>query len=462
MMSQNAIPPWLSEIAEGQRLELKAGGVNPEQIGKEVCAFANADGGTVLIGVEESLKVVGVDDAESLCSELRQVIDQGLSPSLPVSITTIRVQEVDVIAIDVPQGSSRPYTWKRAIFVRAADRSIKQADGAAIAQMLSQPRAFLWERQPAIGLDEAAVDKDEVQKTWQATLKQRPSNATANLWPGLTEALQRLHLMESGQLRNSALVLFGKEPALRLPQTRVRAVAYTDLSGDAFADSKVLEGHAFSLVQQIMDFIVRHLPLTSKVPKKQIERVESLPLPHVVLREAVLNALQHRDYEAFDGGLSVSLRPGSVEIWNSGCLPSGMTVDDLKVSHHSRPHNPDIAHLFFLRGYVERLGSGSRRMVQECRLAGLPEPVWSQDSGGVSVTLRYGELTNDHLNQRQQTLLDRLQSSDSITSKEAMHLWGVSERQTRSDLAELVDLGYLIKKGQARGVHYVRGSKPLP
>lgn len=459
-MTKDKYPSWLNEIAEGQRLEIKAGRIDPKRIGQIVCGFANADGGTVLIGVKEPFELVGIQDHEQLTDRIRNAIDKGLSPKLAVSITPIEVHDVQLLAIDVPQGGSRPYTWERGIFVRDGEQ-IRQADGADIARMLSQPRAFLWERQTAIGLDEHDVDESEVRKTWEATLKHRPSTATADLWPGLSEALQRLHLMENGLLRNSALVLFGKQPELRLPQTRVRAISYSDHTGDSFTDSKILEGHAFSLVKNITDFIVQHLPLSSAVPKNQIERVEGLPLPLVALREAVLNALQHRDYEAFDGGLSVAVRPGRVEIWNSGSLPSGMSVDDLKDSHHSRPHNPDIAHMFFLRGYVERLGSGSRRMVQECRLAGVPEPIWSQDSGGVTVTLRYGQQADDGLSQRLRDLINGLKSNDRITSKEAMAQLGVSERQTRSDLAELVELGYLNKKGQARGVYYVRTSKPL-
>ena len=189
-----------------------------------------------------------------------------------------------------------------------------------------------------------------------------------------------------------------------------------------------------------------------------LQRVEKPAYPFRALQEAVLNAIQHRDYEAYDGGISVVVRPNSIEVWNSGALPSGMTIDDLKRGHHSRPHNPDIAHVFFLRGYVERIGSGVQRMIKMCRSASLPDPEWSQDSGGITVVLRKpGRMSA--LNERQEALLQGMKTKDAVSTSVFRGRFSISDRQARNDLTGLVKTGYLRRVGSGPATRYVRTEK---
>jgi ATP-dependent DNA helicase RecG len=92
-----------------------------------------------------------------------------------------------------------------------------------------------------------------------------------------------------------------------------------------------------------------------------------------------VNALVHRDYSAFDGGMSVAVYDGRMEFWNSGQLPDEMTVEDLRVTHPSRPINPDIAQVCFLYGLMERWGIGTQKIIRSCVENGLPEPDWKVD-----------------------------------------------------------------------------------
>ena len=121
-----------------------------------------------------------------------------------------------------------------------------------------------------------------------------------------------------------------------------------------------------------------------------------------------MNALVHRDYSAYSGGLSVSIYPHRLELWNPGRLPEGLYPTDLKTARVSRPHNPDIAHVFFLRGLMERWGIGTRRIVEECRASGLPDPRWEEVGGGIRLTLylRHAEsAVLDELNERMEAFL---------------------------------------------------------
>jgi len=434
---------------------MKTGEVRPDVIGQNVCGFANAEGGSILIGMGDRWEVLGVSNPEKITNELRKRLAEGLSPRLAVSVITIQAQGKDLVIIDVPQGADRPYTWNRRIFVRTEDKTV-EAGPEVIGNLLTSPKGFHWERQPALGTEVSDLDEQEVRKSFNEARRNHLLSQDDRF--NVLDTLRLFHLADGGQIANGAVVLFGNHPENRLPQTRVRAVCYSDMEDSELVDSRVMEGNAFHLVQVIMEFLHRHTSISSSIPMGNLQRVEKPAYPFRALQEAVLNAIQHRDYEAYDGGISVVVRPNSIEVWNSGALPLGMTIDDLKRGHHSRPHNPDIAHVFFLRGYVERIGSGAQRMIKMCRSAGLPDPEWGQDSGGITVVLRKpGRMSA--LNERQETLLQGMKTKDAISTSAFRERFSMSDRQARNDLTDLVKTGYLRRVGSGPATRYVRTEK---
>jgi len=448
---------WWSDLVESSRVEMKTGAVNPDVIGQNVCGFANAGGGAILIGVDDRGEVLGVSDPEKIVSSLRKDLAAGLSPRLAVSVTTIQVKGKDVLIVDIPHGTDRPYTWNRRIYIRTEGKAV-EAGPEVIGDLLALPKGFRWERQPALGIELSDLDEQEVQKSFNEARRNHLVSQEDRF--DALHTLRLFHLADGGQIANGAVVLFGKYPENRFPQIRVRAVCYGDMEDTDLVDSRVMEGNAFHLVRTIMDFLHRHTSISSSIPMGNLQRIEKPAYPFRALQEAVLNAIQHRDYEAYDGGISVIVRPNSIEIWNSGALPSGMTIEDLKRVHHSRPHNPDIAHVFFMRGYVERIGSGAQRMIKMCRDAGLPDPEWSQDSGGITVMLRKpGRLSV--INERQEALLRDMDIKDTISTSVFRDRFSISDRQARNDLTELAKTGYLRRVGSGPATRYVRTEKNL-
>ena len=146
-----------------------------------------------------------------------------------------------------------------------------------------------------------------------------------------------------------------------------------------------------------------------------------------------------------------------MEIWNSGSLPEGISASDLKTMSVSRPHNPDMAHVLLIRGYMERVGSGIQRILAAFRLEELPEPEWKETGGGIMVVLRWLK-PQVEINERQRRLLEVLGSGKTVNIAKYMKEYAkdVKERQARSDLRELVDLGYLQVRGRGRSTEYVR------
>lgn len=447
---------------ESQNLEFKTGTASAKILAQQVCAFANSGGGLIAVGIGDDGTVAGAKASPETIKKLKTEIPALISPAISVSVTPVETEGKIIILIDVPESYDRPYTCDGKVFVRSDDKTVA-ADGAAIREILTSSRGkeSRWERQTVPGMGRDEIDETELlgmrnTLVQSGMLGERVTNTTP-----FPELLEILNLVESGRYLNGALALFGKHPAKRYPQMRVRAVCYGDEDGNKLNDNRVIEGHCFKVLSELIGFLHRHVSITSEIPLEGLRRVEGPAYPSVALREALMNAIVHRDYESFDGGMSLSIFPARIEIWNSGTLPSGMTIEDLKKPHYSRPHNPDIAHVFFLRGYVERIGSGIKRIMNAFAQQGLPEPGWSVNSGGICFTAK--QETAHDLSKRELELVKSLKPGDSITRRKYREGPGksVSVRQSSMDLKHLVTKGYLSEKGAGSKSHYIRTDKVL-
>jgi len=152
-----------------------------------------------------------------------------------------------------------------------------------------------------------------------------------------------------------------------------------------FLDNRQIHGHGFALLEEAMLFLRRHLPVAGRIQPGLFERVDEPLFPLVALREALVNAICHRDYSLAGGAVSVAIYDDRLEIWSAGTLPFGLKVEDLKRDHQSRPRNPLIAEVFYKRGLVERWGRGTQKIVELCLAAGQPEPEFVEQAGAVGV-----------------------------------------------------------------------------
>ena len=264
-------------------------------------------------------------------------------------------------------------------------------------------------------------------------------------------------------------MLFGNNPVEWCPQTRVRAARFRGNDRTDFIDNKVFERSLFSLVESLVAFVQSHIPVASSFDRDDVKRRDRLAYPLPAVREAIVNALVHRDYSAFDGGMSVAVYDGRIEFWNSGSLPDEMTVDDLRTTHPSRPINPDIAQVCFLYGLMERWGIGTQKIIRACVESGLPEPEWTVDRNGVTLILRQSENEPTHeatggLNLRLLNVAKRLRPGQSVKVTDYLKLVSaeVKERQARIDLNHLTEAGFLQRVGAGPATTYVRTAKGVP
>jgi ATP-dependent DNA helicase RecG len=461
---------FLSQVlaqGESERIEFQSGVGKEFHVEEAACAFLNAHGGTIVLGVKDDGRIVGLPAAEDKAQELRVRLLAAISPPAPLSVTVEEMDGKELIVIDVPQGLEKPYVCKGKIMVRRG-AEVVPAQASEISYLIGQ-RANTearWERLPALGIEEDALDAALI-RTVARTIKERRGFA---IDPGKepTKVLERFGLVQGGLFTNAALVLFGKNSAEWYPQTRVRAARFRGDDRTDFIDNKVFEGNLFSLVETLVTFVQSHISVGSSLAPDEYQRRDRLAYPLHAIREAIVNALVHRDYSAFDGGMAVAVYDSWIEVWNSGSLPDEMTVEDLRTTHPSRPINPDIAQVCFLYGLMERWGIGTQRIIRACVESGLPEPEWKVDGNGVTLILRLSvkalvPTATGGLNLRLLTVARRLRPGHKLKLTDYLDLVAseVKERQARIDLNHLTEAGYLQKVGAGPATLYVRTRKEV-
>jgi predicted HTH transcriptional regulator len=199
------------------------------------------------------------------------------------------------------------------------------------------------------------------------------------------EVLEKLELVQREGATWAAVLLFGKRPQSPLVQATVHCGRFA--TETEILDDRLIEGSIVDQIDETMDFLKKHTNVRFVITgESRREQVWDYPL--AALREAVANAICHRDYS--DGAdIQIKVFDDHIRIWNPGFLPPGVTIDDLyRRTHASRPRNKLIAQVFYDLQIIERYGSGIQRMLDACEAAGMPEPVFEESTGGFLITFR--------------------------------------------------------------------------
>jgi predicted HTH transcriptional regulator/formylglycine-generating enzyme required for sulfatase activity len=388
---------------EDIRKNLALGAVSPVEFmaafedidatGRIVCGFLNTVGGYLVCGVNEQGEAQGIDTSSEFVQTLEKNFYDKLSPKSMISVQVQELEEATVIVVEVPAGQDKPYSFNSVIYIRVDGRTEK-ADGQAIRDMVirHQIEPERWERRFSTADIDADVDIKVVRTAVAAAQNVRRAYFRDRESP--VRVLEDFSVARYGRLTNAGDVLFATDPALRLPQTRLRAYCYnTDKAGDRYSDMKSFEGPLSSLLEDAYTFVVRNTPTVSRFIEGEAKRQDVPLYPELAIREALVNALAHRDYSAYSGGVAVHIYPQRLVISNSGAFPEGINEERFAEGYLSVLRNPDIAHVLYLQGYMEKAGRGTVLMIKECNDNSLPKPGWKSDKDlGVTVTFSAVEI----------------------------------------------------------------------
>lgn len=275
------------------------------------------------------------------------------------------------------------------------------------------------------------------------------------------DVLAHLGVLHEGRPTAAAILLFGRDASKLLPAAEVRCMHFHGTEVERPAPSyQIFKGTLFDQKDRGVDFVLSLLNRRVGTRERSARASVSYDIPPDAVREAIVNAVAHRDY-ASKGSVQVSVFADRVEVRNPGELPPELIPEKLRVSHRSIPRNPRICEALFATRYIEKYGTGTLMMIKRCRDGGLPEPEFVPEPGGFVVTIWRDWFTDEAmaqmgLSERQRRAVEAVKRQGGITNTDYQRLAGVAERTALRDLGDLVAKGVFDRVGATgRGAHYV-------
>jgi ATP-dependent DNA helicase RecG len=465
MISMLQLEEWV-RTGESETLEFKRTTGERRAATQTLCGMLNHRGGRVLFGVEPDGRIAGqmVSDhtIEEVAQELRE-IEPPVFPSIErVDVAAGR----QVLVVTVSQGSNRPYSYKGRAFRRVGDTSPELSGDEYHRMLLERLHGERrWENEPAEGWSVADLDSAEIIRTLEESIRRGRIEDPGVRDPA--EVLRGLGLIRNGQLLRAAVVLFGQAERLEaaMPQCLLRVARFRGRDKTEFLDNRQFHGNAFDLLLRAERFLRDNLPVAGRVQPNLFERVDDPLYPPVALREALANAVCHRDYSIGGGSIAVALYDDRLEITSSGTLHFGLTAEALFQPHESLPWNPLIARVFYRRGVIESWGRGTIKMAELVTRAGLPRPEIEEAGGCVMVRFRPSRYVPPlrvakDVTERQRRVLEVLGSGPGggMAAREiAAQLGNLTSRAVREDLTVMKTLGLVTTTGWGRGARWRLG-----
>lgn len=344
---------------------------------KWICGFANAQGGILYIGINDEGVVRGIDDAKKLLEDIPNKVRDVLGIMVDVNLLSENnLQFLEIIVEPYPY----PINYKGQYHFRSGSTK-QELKGLALNKFLLEKTGRHWDSLPMPTVSVSDLQSsafDYFRK--QATKSNRVEPSVLN--ESNEALLTHLNLIENGLLKRAGFLLFHPVPDRLITGAYVKIGLFSSPSDILYHDE--VHGTLFEQVEKTMDLLLTKY-MSAYISYQGIHRVETYPYPEAALREAVLNAIAHKDYSSGSPIQIKVYRDGGLFIWNDGEMPNNWTIETLSVTHGSKPRNPDISNTFFRAGMVESWGRGISKILEECAKAEVPKPFFELTMGGVDV-----------------------------------------------------------------------------
>ena len=442
---------------ETQNLEFKESLRLKEEIGETVSAFSNSDGGTVIIGVSDSGGVFGVDIGKNTVEELANYIKRNTDPQIFPSVKAVEVGEKKLIAVEVIESAEKPVFFKNHGYKRVGKTNQRISTSEIRKLAREEKRRLSWDEQICEEASLEDIEEDKVRWFLRRAKEERglAIEEDAKIYGILTQ----LNLLQDTKLANAALLLFGKDPEHFFMQSEVKCIALpTTEFVKPYDTYQTYGGNLFEQVDKAIAFTLENIRRPLWVEPGVVAAKHPYELPKEALREAIVNAIVHRGYDS-PSKMQIRVFPDRIEIWNPGCLPSQLTIEDLKKAHPSIPGNPLLFRQFYRAAYVEDVGGGTLDIIKRCRDVGLPEPKFEEKMGFFVVTFWRSTVTEEYLekmgiNERQRIAIKFIRQKGRIQRSEYVELCGCSPKTAYNDIQDLVKKEILIASGKGKRTYY--------
>jgi ATP-dependent DNA helicase RecG len=431
---------------------------------KWVCGFANAIGGVIYIGRNDAGNVVHLADYARLLEDIPNKIRNAMGIICDVQLH----DEEDKKYISIKVNPYSVAVSLRGRYYYRSGSTKMELTGVELNEFLLKKAGKTWDDVIEEGATVTDIDDASVAKFIEDSSEKGRLPETK----GLTtfQILEKLKLTDGKKLKRAAIIMFGKDPMRFYPNIQVKIGRFGKDASD-LKFHEVVEGNIVQLVQEVQ-VQLNYKFLTRPVSFEGFQRVEKDQYPIQALREMLLNALVHRTYM----GATIQMRvfDDRLSIWNEGGLPFGLSLEDLKSDHNSRPRNPIIANACFFAGYIDTWGRGTLKIINACKEAGLPEPEIKEMNAGVEVTI-YSEKTIDeagatigatiggtiggaidNLTERQKEVLQIVAENNKISVRKLAEQLKINVSAVQAHLDILKDNGLIKREGGTRGYWLVQ------
>jgi len=455
---------------ENERVAFLTARTSTASIAETLVAMANASGGLILIGVTRR----GAPQKQNKPAALRNaVIEAGLLTTPPLIAPAPAAVETDrgaVLAVEVPGGLPHIYSLQGVYLTRIGTHN-RPLTTPELRRLLLDRGDAGFEEQTIPGATLADLNERMIETYLdRIALAPNESSLQALLARGCITFAEDVR-PRAGNLRAEELIptvagllLFGRNPQQFLRSAEIICVRY---GGKSMSDEFVrqdIQGPLLEQIRQAEAFVVGNMRRGMRITG--MAREDTTEYPIAVVREAIVNAIAHRDYSVRGEGIRLLMFADRLEVYSPGRLPGHVTLDNLKDERYSR--NEALVSVLSDLGYIERLGYGIDRMLATMQNAGLPEPIFAETSAGFQVTLFSAGDTlvsgqpeaqrwaHTFLNPRQEKAIAFVRDHGRITNSDYQALVpDVSPETIRRDLAGLVEKNLLLRIGEKRATYYI-------
>ncbi|KGG80396.1 ATP-dependent DNA helicase [Caloranaerobacter azorensis H53214] len=453
----------IDEIKNGESktLEFKKEFPNNESIAKTVIAFSNTSGGKLIIGVDNNGKIIGLKenvDIFDLQDKIASIIYDDCYPNIIPEIYTANIDGKIIIVVEVFRGSLLPYYFKKegknnGTYIRIGATN-RKASYDNILELERQKRNISFDEEINYDVDFYSLDISPIRLEFEKVGKQIDMEKLKNL---------KLIKEENGKIypTNGLLILLGK-----YENCTIKCARFKGKTMDIFLDKKDYNGDLFSQLEKAESFIKNHINLRGEI--KGLQRTDTYEIPIEAIREALINAVVHRDYTNMGRDIKVGIYDDILNIVSPGGFPSTLTEKDI-LEGRSEVRNKVIARVFKELNYIEQWGSGIKRIKSTCLKYGLKEPIIKETGDFVDVEI-YREVPESagkvpesagkvpekyrDLSEQEIRIIEYIKNNGKITSKEVEKLIGVKNRRAREILKEMIDRKIITRKGRGRSTYY--------
>ncbi len=355
----------LERIARWENLhtEFKQELVPPDALAASLVAFANTDGGQLILGVSESRQIVGVEDPDKITRHIDNAARNNCEPTVTVLQEVLRQEErtggPQVVVVRVPKGDTRPYRTRRGVYYIRTTSGRRQASREELLRLFQATRSLHYDETPLLSLSVRDLNLEAFARYLETTRQPDPPD------DHLTQ-LRTWKLLANSHPTLAGIVLFGRDPQRHLPFAQINAARFPgNDSSEEPSDRKDLTGRLLEVIDQAERFLDLHLRTPHRI--RGFEPEPQPELPKEALREAIVNAVAHRDYTV-QGPIRLFILADRVEIHTPGKPPNTVDEGAMRTGAHV-VRNPWIYARLADAGLSTGAGTGVRRMIRLVREA---------------------------------------------------------------------------------------------